>query len=234
MLRKCFQAPCAVYSRNSTSYTFYYHINLSSSYNKYGLPACYLHYSITFVKLTNAKVQPQLLPTHRLNGDCLKSWWNSDTARGQLRKISAKLTFNVEGLAWVFSSDLIMSSTDGFVGRSCAESTVYAVESVKVSPVQDHLQVWGMDCVCQTCWQSVGLLCCTTWAGAQPGLIIGELLSLVSLRMVDRILSYCHVLYRKDKSKSTPAQPEFLQRFSPPQSFHSRSEMNSCQEPSGC
>lgn len=36
-----------------------------------------------------------------------------------------------------------MSSTDGSVGWRSAESTVYAVESVKVSPVQDHLQVWG-------------------------------------------------------------------------------------------
>lgn len=161
------------------------------------------------------------------------SWWNGDIAYRQLRKISAEVSFGAEGLAWVFSSDLIMSSTDGFVGWRSAESTVYAVESVKVSPVQDHLQVWGMDGVCQTCWQSVGLLSCTTWAGAQPGLIIGELQSLVSLRMVDRILSYCHVLYRKDKSKSTPAQPEFLQRFSLPQSFHSRSEMNCCQEPNG-
>lgn len=71
-----------------------------------------------------------------------------------------------------------------------------------------------MDGVCQTCWQSVGLLSCTTWAGAQPGLIIGELQSLVSLRMLDRILSYCHVLYWKDKSKSTPAQPEFPWRLS--------------------
>jgi len=119
-----------------------------------------------------------------------------------------------------------MSSTDGFVGWSSAESAVCAVESVKVSPVQDHLQVWGMDGVCQTCWQSVGLLCCSTWAGAPPGLIIGELQSLVSLRVVDRILSYCHVLFRKDKSKSTPAQPEFLQHFSLPQSLHSRSGMN--------
>lgn len=108
---------------------------------------------------------------------------------------------------------------------------MYAVESVKVSPVQDHLQVWGMDGVCQTCWQSVGFLSCTTWAGALPGLIIGELLSLVSLRMVDRILSFCHVLYRKDKSKSTPAQLEFQQCFSLPQSFHS--EMSSCQVPNG-
>lgn len=148
-------------------------------------------------------------------------------------EIPAELSFSAEGLAWVFSSDLIMSSTDGFVGWSSAESTVYAVESVKVSPVQDHLQVWGMDGVCQTCWQSVGLLSCTTWAGAQPGLIIGELQSLVSLRMVDRILSYCHVLYRKDKSKSAPAQPEFLQNFSLPQSSHSRSELSSCQEPNG-
>lgn len=70
-----------------------------------------------------------------------------------------------------------------------------------VSPVQDHLQVCGKGGVCQTCWQSVGLLSCTTWAGAQPGLIIGELQSLVSLRMVDRILSNCHVLYSKDKRK---------------------------------
>lgn len=93
---------------------------------------------------------------------------------------------------------------------------MYAVESVKVSPVQDHLQVWGMDGFCQTCWQSLGLLSRTTWAGAQPGLIIGELQSLVSLRMVDRILSHCHVLYRKDKSKSTPAQPDLLWHFSLP------------------
>lgn len=70
-----------------------------------------------------------------------------------------------------------------------------------VSLVQDHLQVCGKGGVCQTCWQSVGLLSRTTWAGAQPGLIIGELQSLVSLRMVDRILSNCHVLYSKDKRK---------------------------------
>lgn len=83
---------------------------------------------------------------------------------------------------------------------------MYVVESVKVSPVQDHLQVWGMDGVCQTCWQSVGLLSSITCAGAQPGLIIGELQSLVSLRMADRILSFCHVLCRKDQSKNTPVQ----------------------------
>lgn len=31
----------------------------------------------------------------------------------------------------------------GLLAEAPAESTVYAVESVKVSPVQDHLQVWG-------------------------------------------------------------------------------------------
>lgn len=122
-----------------------------------------------------------------------------------------------------------MSSTDGFVGRSSAESTVYAVESVKVSPVQDHLQVWEMDGVCQTCWHSVGLHSYTTWAGAQPGLIIGELQSLVSLRILDRILSYCHVLYRKDTSKSTTAP----WRFCLAQSFHCWSKINSGKEPNG-
>lgn len=53
-----------------------------------------------------------------------------------------------EGLVWVFSSDLIMGFTDGFVGCSSAESTVYAVESVKVSPEQYHLQVlWNGWCL---------------------------------------------------------------------------------------
>lgn len=107
---------------------------------------------------------------------------------------------------------------------------MYAVESVKVSPVQDLLQDCGMGGICQTCWQSMGLLSCTTWSGAQPGLIIGELQSLMSLIMVDRILSYCHVLYGKDKRKSTPAQSEFLPCFI---LFfrHFQVKMNSGQEP---
>lgn len=157
------------------------------------------------------------------------AWWNNDIVCRQLWKYlipAEKKSSSIEGLAWVFSSDLMMSSTDGFVGRGTAESTVYTVESVKVSPMQDHLQAWGMDGVCQTCWQSVGLLPCTTWAGAQPGLIIVELPSLVSPRMVDRILSYCHVLCRKHKNKSTSAGPEFLL-----QSLQSESEINPHQMP---
>lgn len=65
---------------------------------------------------------------------------------------------------------------------------IYDTQSVKVSPEQDHLQVLGMDGV------SVDFLS-STWAGAQPGLIIGELQCLVSLETdrVDRILSCCHV-----------------------------------------
>ena len=98
-----------------------------------------------------------------------------------------------------------MSSTDGFVGWSALLSPLcrHVVESVNVSPVQDQLQALGIDGVCQTRWQSLAPLACSTWAGDQPGLIIVELLSLVSLRMADRILSYCHVLYCKDKWKDT-------------------------------
>lgn len=101
-----------------------------------------------------------------------------------------------------FSDDLIMTSTDGFVGWSALLSPLcrHAVESVKTSPVQDQLQALGMDAVWQARWQpprqpptrplySSLPSASTTWPGAWPGLIIVELRSLVSLRMAVRILS---------------------------------------------
>lgn len=123
--------------------------------------------------------------------------WNINIP-GTTWKRSAVFSLIVKGLV-VFSSVFIMTFTDGFVGEISAESTEYVDEGVNVSPAQDQLQVCGMGAVCQTCWQSVGHLSCTTWAGAQPGLIIGELQCLVSLRMVVIILPYWHVLCWKDK-----------------------------------
>lgn len=97
-----------------------------------------------------------------------------------------------------FSDDLIMTSTDGFVGWSALLSPLcrHAVESVKTSPVQDQLQALGMDAVYLARRQPPARLrysslpsASTTWPGAWPGLIIVELRSLVSLRMAVRILS---------------------------------------------
>lgn len=90
-----------------------------------------------------------------------------------------------------FSDDLIMTSTDGFVGWSALLSPLcrHAVESVKASPVQYQLQALGMDAVWQARWQpprqpptrplySSLPSASTTWPGAWPGLIIVELRSL--------------------------------------------------------
>ncbi|TNN51633.1 hypothetical protein EYF80_038149 [Liparis tanakae] len=60
----------------------------------------------------------------------------------------------------------LMQELTGFHGAPCQLETI-AVESVKVSPVQDHLQVWGMDAVCQTRWQSAGLLHYLGWSSAR-------------------------------------------------------------------
>lgn len=86
-----------------------------------------------------------------------------------------------------FSDDLIMTSTDGFVGWSALLSPLcrHAVESVKASPVQYQLQALGMDAVYLARRQPPARLrysslpsASTTWPGAWPGLIIVELRSL--------------------------------------------------------
>lgn len=86
----------------------------------------------------------------------------------------------------VFSGDGVMSSADGSVGGSSAESAMRVIQSVKPSPAQARRE----EGVCG-CWQTG--LSAATWAGAQPGLIIGERRCLQSLRMADGILSCCHV-----------------------------------------
>ena len=62
--------------------------------------------------------------------------------------ITGGMSSSVEGLFWVFSSDLIMSSTDGAVGWSSAESTMNVIQRVSNYLLCRIISMFGEWTVC--------------------------------------------------------------------------------------